>query len=109
MIHNFYLTVISGSLLALFIEQLLPTVWRNGVYYAICDHEGGWTDELVILYYVSLEYRTPFCLDDSAHKAAAKLSYQIRGAHRHHLPRPEEETLKYAPILQHAQAQSTLL
>lgn len=52
MIHNFYLTVISGSLLALFIEQLVPTLWRNGVFFAICNHKGGWTNELVILYYV---------------------------------------------------------
>lgn len=51
-IHNFYLTAISGVLLALFVEQLLPTLVRNGVFHAICDYEGGWTDKLVILYYV---------------------------------------------------------
>jgi fatty acid elongase 3 len=53
-IHNFYLTAISGILLALFLEQLIPEVTRNGVFHAICAHEGGWTDKLVILYYVSL-------------------------------------------------------
>lgn len=53
MIHNLYLTIISGTLLALFIEQLLPTVWRNGIFFAICNHQGGWTDRLVVLYYVS--------------------------------------------------------
>jgi GNS1/SUR4 family len=52
MIHNLYLTAISGILLALFIEQLLPTLWRNGLFYAICNHDGGWTRQLVILYYV---------------------------------------------------------
>ena len=52
MIHNFYLTVISGCLLALFIEQLLPTIWNRGLFFAICDHKGGWTDQLVVLYYV---------------------------------------------------------
>ena len=52
MVHNLYLTVISGVLLALFIEQLLPTVVRNGVFYAICDYRGGWTAPLVTLYYV---------------------------------------------------------
>ncbi|KAF2754784.1 elongation of fatty acids protein-like protein [Pseudovirgaria hyperparasitica] len=57
-IHNFYLTAISGALLALFAEQLIPTVWRHGVFYAICDHSGGWTDKLVILYY--LNYLTKF-------------------------------------------------
>lgn len=53
-IHNLYLTVISGVLLSLFAEQLIPTVWRHGVFYAICAQKGGWTDKLVVLYYVRL-------------------------------------------------------
>ena len=53
LVHNLYLTIISGVLLALFIEQLLPIVARNGVFFAICNHKGGWTKELVMLYYVS--------------------------------------------------------
>ena len=52
MIHNLYLTVISAVLLALFVEQLLPTVARKGLFFAICNHEGGWTKPLVTLYYV---------------------------------------------------------
>ena len=52
MLHNLYLTAISAILLALFIEQLVPTIFRNGVFFAICDHKGGWTKELVTLYYV---------------------------------------------------------
>lgn len=51
-IHNFYLTVISGVLLALFAEQLLPELWRNGIFHAVCHHDGGWTNKLVVLYYV---------------------------------------------------------
>lgn len=51
-IHNFYLTAISGILLALFVEQLVPTLARGGVFFAICDYKGGWTDQLVVLYYV---------------------------------------------------------
>ncbi|OJJ83242.1 elongation of very long chain fatty acids protein [Aspergillus glaucus CBS 516.65] len=58
MIHNLYLTLISGTLLALFIEQLLPTIWRNGVFYAICDYNGGWTQPLIIIYY--LNYLTKY-------------------------------------------------
>jgi fatty acid elongase 3 len=54
LIHNLYLTAISGILLVLFIEQLLPTVVRHGVFYAICDHDGGWTKPLVVVYYVRL-------------------------------------------------------
>ncbi|KAF2090693.1 putative fatty acid elongase A [Saccharata proteae CBS 121410] len=57
-IHNFYLTAISGVLLALFLEQLIPELVRNGVFHAICAHEGGWTDKLVILYY--LNYLTKY-------------------------------------------------
>jgi fatty acid elongase 3 len=53
MIHNFYLTAISATLLALFIEQLLPTLYRHGIFFAICDHRGGWTQPLIVLYYVS--------------------------------------------------------
>lgn len=53
MIHNLYLTIISGTLLALFIEQLLPTIWRHGIFFAICDYEGGWTQPLIVIYYVS--------------------------------------------------------
>ncbi|KAE8354229.1 GNS1/SUR4 family-domain-containing protein [Aspergillus coremiiformis] len=58
MIHNFYLTAISATLLALFIEQLLPTIWRNGVFFAICDHQGGWTQPLIVIYY--LNYLTKY-------------------------------------------------
>jgi len=58
LIHNFYLTAISGMLLALFIEQLLPTVVRKGVFFAICDVNGGWTQPLVVLYY--LNYLTKY-------------------------------------------------
>jgi fatty acid elongase 3 len=52
LVHNFYLTAISGILLALFIEQLLATVVRNGIFYSICHRDGGWTQPLVVLYYV---------------------------------------------------------
>ncbi|KAF2455636.1 elongation of fatty acids protein 3 [Lineolata rhizophorae] len=58
MIHNFYLTAISFCLLVLFAEQLIPTLTRNGVFYAICSYDGGWTDKLVILYY--LNYLTKY-------------------------------------------------
>lgn len=51
-IHNFILTVISGSLLVLFAEQLIPTIQEGGLYNAICG-TGGWTKPLIVLYYVS--------------------------------------------------------
>jgi hypothetical protein len=52
-VHNLYLTAISGILLALFVEQLVPEVYNNGLFHAICHTDGGWTNKLVILYYVS--------------------------------------------------------
>jgi hypothetical protein len=52
MIHNFYLTSISAILLSLFLEQLIPTLYNHGLFYTICDVRGGWTPNLVILYYV---------------------------------------------------------
>lgn len=57
-VHNFYLTAISAILLGLFLEQIIPTVARHGVFFAVCDHAGGWTDKMVILYY--LNYLTKF-------------------------------------------------
>jgi hypothetical protein len=51
-VHNFYLTTISAVLLALFLEQVIPTVYHRGIFYAICHTNGGWTPPLVILYYV---------------------------------------------------------
>ncbi|KAI9846322.1 MAG: hypothetical protein M1837_004175 [Sclerophora amabilis] len=58
MVHNLVLTMISATLLALFAEQLIPTVWRHGLFYSICDHNGGWTKPLVTLYY--LNYLTKY-------------------------------------------------
>jgi len=52
LVHNLILTLVSGALLALFIEQLLPTVVRKGLFFAICHPDGGWTQPLVVLYYV---------------------------------------------------------
>jgi fatty acid elongase 3 len=52
MAHNFILTIVSGTLLVLFAEQLLPTLWKYGLYENICGGS-GWTRPLVVLYYVS--------------------------------------------------------
>jgi fatty acid elongase 3 len=52
MIHNFCLTAISGALLVLFAEQLVPSLWKGGLYENICG-ASGWTSPLVVLYYVS--------------------------------------------------------
>lgn len=56
-IHNFYLTAISGGLLVLFAQQLIPSLWNNGLYDNICG-TSGWTQPLVVLYY--LNYLTKY-------------------------------------------------
>lgn len=60
MAHNLFLTIISGALLVLFIEQLFPIIWRHGIFYSICS-PNCWTQKLVTLYYVrfSPEYSLP--------------------------------------------------
>lgn len=59
MAHNFILTAISGALLALFAEQLIPTLWKYGLYQNICGAP-GWTHQLVVLYYVRRSH-TLYC------------------------------------------------
>lgn len=54
LVHNLSLTAASGTLLALYIEGLVQILVRKGVFYAICDRRGGWTQHLVFLYYVGL-------------------------------------------------------
>jgi hypothetical protein len=51
MAHNLLLTIISGVLLVLFIEQMFPIIWRHGVFYSICS-PNCWTQPIVTLYYV---------------------------------------------------------
>ncbi|KAK9474364.1 3-ketoacyl-CoA synthase/SUR4/fatty acid elongase [Dipodascopsis tothii] len=56
-LHNVGLTFFSGLLLVLFVEQLLPIIYRHGLFYAIC-HDGAWTQPIVVLYY--LNYLTKY-------------------------------------------------
>ncbi|KAJ1926783.1 Fatty acyl-CoA elongase/Polyunsaturated fatty acid specific elongation enzyme [Tieghemiomyces parasiticus] len=56
-LHNFVLTVISGGLLLLFLEQIVPIVREHGVFYSVCN-SGAWTQPLELLYY--LNYLTKY-------------------------------------------------
>jgi hypothetical protein len=83
-IHNLFLTLLSGALLVLFIEQLAPTLWRDGLYENICGAD-GWTRPLVTLYYVRLgssQFRdtTPTDLKP------AELRHEIHRVDRYCLP-----------------------
>lgn len=55
-LHNLFLTLGSFSLLMLIVEQLIPIIWRHGLYYAICDI-GAWTQPLVTLYYINYIFK----------------------------------------------------
>ncbi|EAZ62909.1 Fatty acyl-CoA elongase/Polyunsaturated fatty acid specific elongation enzyme [Scheffersomyces stipitis CBS 6054] len=56
-VHNLFLTSLSFTLLILMVEQLFPIIYREGLFYAICN-ENSWTQPMVTLYY--LNYLTKF-------------------------------------------------
>lgn len=50
--HNAFLTIVSLVLLLLLIEQLVPRLVNQGLYFTICS-EDAWTQELELLYYLN--------------------------------------------------------
>ncbi|CAK9838167.1 fatty acid elongase Elo2 [Schizosaccharomyces pombe] len=56
-LHNFILTIISGALLALLVEEVFRNYMRNGLFYCVCDSR-HFTQRLVTLYY--LNYLTKY-------------------------------------------------
>jgi hypothetical protein len=52
MIHNVLLTLVSGILLVLMIEQIFPVLYHHGLLAAICANE-TWTQPLELLYYLN--------------------------------------------------------
>ena len=62
--HNLFLSVLSGFLFLLFVEELGPRSWKRGIYHSICG-SGGWTKRLVTLYYVR-QYSQYCCVQHCA-------------------------------------------
>jgi fatty acid elongase 3 len=52
MLHNVLLTLVSLSLLLLFIEQLFPIIARHGLFFAVCN-DAAWTQPIELLYYLN--------------------------------------------------------
>ncbi|KAG8678132.1 hypothetical protein FRC09_020092, partial [Ceratobasidium sp. 395] len=51
-IHNIYLTAGSGLLLALMVEEVLPILWKTGLFSAMCADE-SWTPRLEFYYMIN--------------------------------------------------------
>jgi fatty acid elongase 3 len=60
--YNLCLTLISATLLALSVEELLPRLLKNGIFHTICTWEGGWSNRMVTLYYVCIPNTAQFVL-----------------------------------------------
>lgn len=95
MAHNLILTAVSGGLLLLFLEQLIPSLWEHGLYKCICSSP-GWADKLVLLYYVIGGHPNNARTPGTNAVIAVELLDQIRGTPRYRLSGSEEETAEYA-------------
>ncbi|KAG8741006.1 hypothetical protein FRC10_003465 [Ceratobasidium sp. 414] len=51
-IHNIYLTAGSGLLLVLMVEEVLPILWKTGLFSAMCADE-SWTSRLEFYYMIN--------------------------------------------------------
>lgn len=51
-LHNFFLTTVSLILLILLLEQIIPIIHKNGLFFAICD-AGALTQPIMTIYYIN--------------------------------------------------------
>jgi len=61
-LHNIVLSVGSGILLVLTLEQIVPMVWQHGIFYAICG-TGAWTARLEFYYIINYYFKFVELLD----------------------------------------------
>lgn len=87
-LYNLLLVFSSATLCLLFLEQIIPTIARHGLLFSICELEGGFTDELVLLYYVRIATAS---LRPFANKMLDQLSHEVSRAARHRVFDSEEE------------------
>ncbi|KAG8906107.1 hypothetical protein FRB99_007568 [Tulasnella sp. 403] len=55
-LHNLILTTGSGLLLAVMLEEIVPIVWNNGLFYGICGY-GAWTPRLEFFYIINYYFK----------------------------------------------------
>ncbi|KAG8797545.1 hypothetical protein FRC17_007717, partial [Serendipita sp. 399] len=75
-LHNILLSVGSGLLLALILEEIVPYWWKNGFFNAICG-KGVWTEywELLDTVFLALKKKPLTFLHVFHHAATAALCY----------------------------------
>lgn len=56
LIHNIALTLGSGALLAVMLEEIIPIIRRGGMLYGIC-HEAAWTTRLETFYIINYYFK----------------------------------------------------
>jgi len=60
--HNVFLSVGSALLLALMLEEIVPIVWKHGLYYALCS-EHSWTPKMEFYYMINYYFKYLELLD----------------------------------------------
>jgi len=55
-LHNVFLTLGSGLLLIVMLEEILPIVWQHGLFYGICGY-GAWTPRMEFFYIINYYFK----------------------------------------------------
>jgi len=55
-VHNLILTLGSGLLLAVMVEEVAPIVWKHGWFYGVCGY-GAWTPRLEFFYIINYYFK----------------------------------------------------
>jgi hypothetical protein len=97
-VHNTFLYLGSGLLLALIVEEIVPLIFKGGLFYGMCNND-AWTS-------VSIDYvNFSSTLKLMVHSAPRVLLYdqlllQVCGAHRYCIPRNQEEKARLVKLVE---------